>query len=81
MHSKLIKTGEYGYNPFYRLTTYKDYVLVVALDYNKKEVDRRGFEFDNLENLEFYMEEETTCYYASKAREWVVSTKEWKDAL
>jgi len=78
MATKLIKVGEYGYQPYFRLTTRTNDVIVETLDINRQRVDIRAFAFESSDHFVNYIEENSTCYYGSKASEWLFHTKEWK---
>jgi len=81
MSQKTFKTGEYGYSFSYKLITRKEGIQINHMNSEKKVTESRFFLFDNCEYFNEYMEQETTCYYASLMFDWMKHTKEYVKAL
>jgi len=83
MATKTFKVGEYGFCPYYMLTTNADNVIVRGLDETKfaKHGEVRMFNFDDCHHFSNYMTEQTNIFFADKMIDWLSKTKHWKNSL
>lgn len=76
--TKTFKAGEYGFSPFYKLTTTKSGVKVTELNAQKEIIGSQMFSFNAITNLEMYLWDQTSAFFADKMLNWLKGTKEYK---
>lgn len=69
---KTIKIGEVSYYGIWKASVSGDRVTIQGIDWDSKEIqEERSFKLDQKANLQMYMEDRMTCYYAGKFMDWI----------
>ena len=76
---KTFKPGEYCFYPSLIVEAEYGAIKVIGINYNGTVGTQRNFKYETLNDLEFWLEEISTYYYATMVRDWIKSTKHFRD--
>ena len=75
---KIFNVGEYGFEPFYKLTITDTGVVVEAMDSKHEVKNEQFYAFSAISNLEMWLWDQTSSYYTDNMIDWIKSTAQYK---